>query len=72
MSQMSSVKAERALENRAHVRRLLRLRHPTSAAALASADQDFSVLSAQAGDQSEIMIEHRFHHRDRDHRLDRR
>src|SRR5260370_1047037 len=42
MSQMSSVKAERALENRARVRMLLRLRHPASAAALASADQDFS------------------------------
>jgi hypothetical protein len=36
---MSSVKAERALANRAHVRMLLRLRQPASAA-LASAEQD--------------------------------
>jgi hypothetical protein len=42
MSQMSSVKAERALENRAHVRMLLRLRQPAFAAVLASAEQDFS------------------------------
>jgi hypothetical protein len=42
MSQMPSVKAERALENRAHVRMLLRLRQPAFAAALASAEQDFS------------------------------
>ena len=42
MSQMSLVKAERALENRAHVRMLLRLRQPAFAAALiASAEQDF-------------------------------
>ena len=40
MSQMSLVKAERALENRAHVRMLLRLRQPAFAAALASAEQD--------------------------------
>jgi hypothetical protein len=40
MSQMPSVKAERALENRAHVRMLLRLRQPGFAAALASAEQD--------------------------------
>ena len=40
MSQMPLVKAERALENRAHVRMLLRLRQPASAAALASAEQD--------------------------------
>jgi hypothetical protein len=42
MSQMSSVKAGRALENRAHVRMLLGLRQPAFAAALASAGQDFS------------------------------
>ena len=42
MSRMSLVKAERALENRAHVRMLLRLRQPAFAAALiASAEQDF-------------------------------
>jgi hypothetical protein len=41
MSQMSLVTAERALENRAHVRMLLRLRQPAFAAALASAEQDF-------------------------------
>ena len=40
MSQMSLVTAERALENRAHVRMLLRLRQPAFAAALASAEQD--------------------------------
>jgi hypothetical protein len=40
MSQMPLVKAERVLENRAHVRMLLRLRQPASAAALASAEQD--------------------------------
>jgi hypothetical protein len=40
MSQMPLVKAERVLENRAHVRMLLRLRLPASAAALASAEQD--------------------------------
>jgi hypothetical protein len=39
MSQVSLVKAERALENRAHVRMLLRLRQPAFAAALASAEQ---------------------------------
>jgi hypothetical protein len=42
MSQMSLVNTERALENRAHVRILLRLRQPAFAAALASAEQDFS------------------------------
>ena len=42
MSQMSLVKAERALDNRAYVRMLLRLRQPAFAAALASAEQDFS------------------------------
>jgi hypothetical protein len=41
MSQMSSVKAERALENRAHVRMLLGVQQPAFAAALASAEQDF-------------------------------
>jgi hypothetical protein len=30
------------------------------------------VLSAQADDQTGIRIEHRLHHRDRGHRLDRR
>jgi hypothetical protein len=40
MSQMSSANAERALENRAHVRMLLGLRQPAFAAALASAEQD--------------------------------
>jgi hypothetical protein len=42
MSQVSAVNAERALANRAHVRILLRLRQPAFAAALASAEQDFS------------------------------
>ena len=42
MSQMPSVNAERAVENRAHVRLLLSLRQPAFAAALASAGQDFS------------------------------
>jgi hypothetical protein len=42
MSQMPLVNAERALDNRAHVRMLLRLRQPAFAAALASAEQDFS------------------------------
>jgi hypothetical protein len=41
MSQVSLVKAERARENRAYVRMLLRLRQPAFAAALASAEQDF-------------------------------
>ena len=41
MSQMPLVNAGRALENRAHVRMLLRLRQPAFAAALASAEQDF-------------------------------
>jgi hypothetical protein len=39
MSQMSSVKAQRARENRAYVRMLLRERQPAFAAALASAEQ---------------------------------
>ena len=39
---MPLVNAERALENRAHVRMLLGLRQPAFAAALASAEQDFS------------------------------
>ena len=42
MSQKSLVNTERALENRAHVRILLRLRQLAFAAALASAEQDFS------------------------------
>jgi hypothetical protein len=39
MAQMSLVKAERALANRAYVRMLLRLRQSAFAAALASAEQ---------------------------------
>jgi hypothetical protein len=39
MSQMSSVKAQRARENRAYVRMLLKERQPAFAAALAFAEQ---------------------------------
>ncbi len=72
MSLMALVKAERALENRAHVRMLLRLRQPAFAAALASAEQDFSC-SACLGRRLERDNDRApVHHRDRDHRLDRR
>jgi WhiB family transcriptional regulator, redox-sensing transcriptional regulator len=42
MSQTSLVKARRAQENRAYVRKLLRQRQPGFAAALASAERQFS------------------------------
>jgi len=42
VSQMSVVKAERARQNRAYVRELLRQRQPGFAVALASAEQDLS------------------------------
>jgi hypothetical protein len=42
MSQMSLVMAERARQNRAYVRVLLRQRQPGFAVALASAEQDLS------------------------------
>ena len=45
MSQMSLVRAERAEENRAYVRKLLRQRQPAFAAALAAAEQYFSCLA---------------------------
>jgi len=46
MSQVSMVKAERARQNRAHVRGLLTRRQPGFAAALASAEQHLSCQGA--------------------------
>ena len=46
-SEMSRVKAQRARENSAYVRKLLRLREPEFAAALASAEQYLSCLLDQ-------------------------
>jgi hypothetical protein len=46
MSQVSLVKAERARQNRAYVRGLLRRRQPGFAAALASAEQHLSCQDA--------------------------
>jgi hypothetical protein len=43
MSQMSSVKAQRARENRAYVRMLLKERQPTFAAALAFVAEQYVV-----------------------------
>ena len=47
VSQMSQVKARRGRENSAYVRKLLRLREPEFAAALASAEQYLSCLLDQ-------------------------
>ena len=47
VSQMSRVKARRGRENSAYVRKLLRLREPEFAAALASAEQYLSCLLDQ-------------------------
>ena len=46
-SEMSRVKAQRARENSAYVRKLLRQREPEFAAALAFAEQYFSCLSGR-------------------------
>jgi len=46
---MSRVKAQRARENCAYVRKLLGQRQPEFAAALAFAEQCFSCLSGRAG-----------------------
>jgi len=46
-SEMSRVKAQRARENSAYVRKLLRQRQPEFAAALAFAEQYFSCLSGR-------------------------
>jgi hypothetical protein len=51
MSQMSLVKAQRAQENRAYVRKLLRQREPRFAAALASAERYFSAAARNRGDK---------------------
>jgi hypothetical protein len=48
-SEMSQVKAQRARENSAYVRKLLGQRQPEFAAALAFAEQCFSCLSGRAG-----------------------
>lgn len=47
-SQISRVKAQRAQENSAYVRKLIRQRQPGFAAALAFAEQYFSCLSGRA------------------------
>ena len=54
VSQMSVVKAERARQNRAYVRELLRQRQPGFAVALASAEQD---LSCQGSGGSRLDLE---------------
>ena len=61
---MSPVKARRARENRAIVRKLLRQRQPEFAAALASAEHYFSCLVAERGDEIDVMIAHRIYHLD--------
>ena len=63
-SQMSWVKAQRARENSAYVRKLLGQRQPGFAAALAFAEQYFSCLSAGRGDGGGTMIRHRTYHLD--------
>jgi len=54
MSQMSPVKAERARQNRAHVRELLRQRQPGFAAALASAEHHLPCSAVQARRASDM------------------
>jgi hypothetical protein len=61
---MSPVKAQRARENSAIVRKLLRQWQPEFAAALASAEHYFSCLVAERGDEIDVMIAHRIYHLD--------
>ena len=64
MSQMPPAKAQRARENSAYVRELLRRRQPGFAAALASAEQCLSHLLAQAGNDAGLVIPHEICHLD--------
>jgi hypothetical protein len=64
MSQMLPAKAQRAWENSAYVRELLRQRHPGFAAALASAEQCLSHLLNQAGNDVGPVIAHEICHLD--------
>jgi hypothetical protein len=62
---MSRVKAQRARENSAYVRKLLRQRQPEFAAALAFAEQYFSCLSGRGeATGAGMMIGHRTYHLD--------
>jgi hypothetical protein len=60
---MSPVKARRARENSAIVRKLLRQRQPEFAAALASAEHYLSCLVAERSNEIDVMLAHP--HRDR-------
>jgi hypothetical protein len=71
MSQMSPAKAQRARENRAYVRVLLRERQPAFAAALEFLSSSMSCSACPARGRIETMIAHRFHRLD-DHRFGRR
>ena len=64
MSQMPPAKAQRARENSAYVRALLRQRQPGFAAALASAEQCISHLLTQAGNDVGPVIAHEICHLD--------
>jgi hypothetical protein len=57
----STLKCERARENRAYVRKLLREREPEFAAALASVEREFSCPAAQATDEIAVMIAQRIY-----------
>jgi hypothetical protein len=61
---MSPVKARRARENSAIVRKLLRQRQPEFAAALASAEHYFSRPCGRAKNEIDVMIAHRIYHLD--------
>ena len=61
---MSRVKAQRARENSAYVRKLLGQRQPEFAAALAFAEQYCSCLSGREMRRAGMMIGHRTYHLD--------
>jgi len=64
MRRSPTAKSERARENSAYVRRLLRQRQPEFAATLESAEQKFSCPAGLANDGIRIMIAHRIYHFD--------
>jgi hypothetical protein len=64
VSQVSPVKAQRARDSSAIVRKLLRQRQPEFAAALASAEHYFSCPWAERGDGIDVMIAHKIYHLD--------
>jgi hypothetical protein len=64
MSQMPPAKAQRARENSAYVRELLRRRQPGFAVVLASAERCLSHLLTQAGNDVGPVIAHKICHLD--------